>query len=195
MHVSLFGFAVIAAVLAFAVLTGYLTTWRRFFGKRLITCPENLEPAAVDLNAGHAATSALIHGTPSLRLTTCSRWPERRDCGQECLAQIESSPDGCLVRTIVAAWYAGKRCAVCGQSVGPVVWHERPPALLAADGTSREWKEVAPQELPKLFRDHQPLCWPCHLTLSFRHDHPDLVIERPRPVPPTQVVHPTSGVY
>ena len=73
-------------------------TFIRYRGKRVITCPETRKPAAIQVDAGHAAlTAAVSH--PDLRLKSCSRWPEREDCGQECLLQVELSPEDCLVRT------------------------------------------------------------------------------------------------
>ena len=48
----------------------------RYRGKRVITCPETRKPAAIEVDAGHAAlTAAISH--PELRLKACSRWPER----------------------------------------------------------------------------------------------------------------------
>jgi len=195
MHLSFFGLALIVAILGLSLLTGFVTTWRRFSGKRLITCPESLTPEAVDVNGLAAAKNALVHGTPNPRLTSCSRWPEREDCGQECLAQIETSPEGCLVRNIVASWYAGKRCVLCHRAIGEIVWHEQPPALLAPNGSSAEWKDIAPQDLPALFRGHQPLCWSCHTALAFRREHRELVIERPRRTAAHPVLRPTTAVY
>src|SRR6266568_3336490 len=69
-------------------------------GKRLITCPETHKPEAVDVAASEAAIGAFL-SEPTLRLRECSRWPERQDCGQECLQQIEIDPQNCLVRNIV----------------------------------------------------------------------------------------------
>ena len=109
-------------ILALLVLgLGYLLfrALRSYFklrGKRLVTCPENQKPAAVDLDAIHLARDAAF-GTPQLRLSECSRWPERQGCGQECLKQIEAAPEGCLVRRIVTDWYAGKACVICGKAV------------------------------------------------------------------------------
>src|SRR5437867_2760412 len=97
-----------------------------------------------------------------LRLRACSRWPERAGCDQACLHQIEARPEACRLHSIVATWYAGKSCAECARQIGPIVWHDRPPALLGPDGSTREWKEVAPEELPELVRTHWPLCWSCH---------------------------------
>jgi hypothetical protein len=151
-------------------------------GKRLITCPENHETAAVDIN--------LLQ-----RMSDCSRWPEKAGCDQACLRQIHAAPNDCLVATIVASWYAGKACAICRRAIGPVVWHERPPALLAPDGTTHEWTEMTPEELPKIFATHTPLCWTCHLAESFRREHPELAFERPRPVETRTTLQPTTAVY
>ena len=61
-------------------------------GPRLVERPENDEPAAVSVNAVKAAAVG------RLELSRCFRWPERGQCGRECLTQIERSDDGCLVR-------------------------------------------------------------------------------------------------
>ena len=157
-------------------------------GKRLITCPETHATAAVDVNIINTFIGPL-------RLSDCSRWPEKIGCDQACVGQIEAAPAECLVRNIVAAWYAGKRCALCNGEIGAIVWHERPPALWAPDGTTSEWAEVAPEELPKVFATHAPLCWTCHLTMSFRREHPELAIERPRLEPKRTTLQPTTAVY
>ena len=139
-------------------------------GTSIITCPETLQPAAVKEG---------MHG-----LRDCSRWPEKAGCDQGCLRQIAAHPEACRLHTIVAGWYAGKSCAKCAPPIGPIVWHERPPALLGADGTTREWKEVAPEELPELFRTHRPLCWSCHNMAAFEREFPGVAFERPgaRPI-------------
>ena len=58
----------------------------RYSGWRRVTCPENHQPAAVSLDARHAAATGL-HGHPDLRLCDCTRWPQRASCGHPCLAQ------------------------------------------------------------------------------------------------------------
>src|SRR5207244_1207679 len=70
------------------------------------------------------------------------------------LSQLEARPEVCRLHSIVAAWYAGKTSARCNRTIGAIVWHDRPPALLGPDGGTREWSEVAPKELPELFRTH-----------------------------------------
>jgi hypothetical protein len=187
--------SVLLLAVAYLLMSGFLTAWRRFRGTRVITCPENLEPAAVRVDALQAAKWQAIAGETSLRLTTCSRWPEMQGCGQECLSQIEAAPEQCLVRNIVARWYTGKHCVYCGEGVGEIVWHERPPALRAPDKTSREWKEIAPEQLPVVFATYQPVCWKCHVLESFRREHPDLVVERRHPAEPHPVLQPSVAVY
>lgn len=58
--------------------------YRLYKGNRAVVCPENHSQVAVALDARHAAFTQLT-GVPELRLAACSRWPERADCGQECL--------------------------------------------------------------------------------------------------------------
>src|SRR5512133_765570 len=94
--------AIVLVVAGYLLLSGFAATYRKFRGARVITCPENLEPAAVHVDALRAAHWAAVSGDPVLRLKSCSRWPERADCGQDCLSQVESAPESCLARTMVA---------------------------------------------------------------------------------------------
>jgi hypothetical protein len=147
-------------------------------GTRLVICPETNDGAAVSLDALFAASRG------ALRLSACSRWPERAGCDQQCLTQIADAPDGCLLHSIVTSWYAGKSCVSCGRAIGKIVWHEAPPALRAPDGTTFEWKDAMPQDLPRLFRTHQPLCWYCNNVAELTRTHPELVFQRRRPTAP-----------
>ncbi|HOC16952.1 MAG TPA: hypothetical protein PKK95_01730 [Vicinamibacterales bacterium] len=144
-------------------------------GPRLVECPENDEPAAVSVNAVKAAVGG------RLELSRCSRWPERGQCGRECLTQIERSDDGCLVRTMVTSWYDGKSCVMCGRAIGDVDWLDRKPALAGPDGGLRQWQEVAPETLPTVLATHRPVCFDCYVSETFRQQHPELVIDNPWP--------------
>ena len=73
--------ALVAGLILFRVIPA-VQTYFTYRGKRLVTCPETLRNVAVDVAARKAATWAFV-GEPALRLDQCSRWPERRDCGQE----------------------------------------------------------------------------------------------------------------
>ncbi len=148
-----------------------------FRGKRLVTCPETHKPEAVDVAAGEAALGAFFN-EPTVRLNQCSRWPERENCGQECLQQIETSPQNCLVWNIVSKWYEGRSCAFCRKPMGPLHRVDHAPALLGPDFRTTEWKNVSPEELPEIFATNQPVCWNCHVAETFRRLHPELVTDR-----------------
>ena len=177
----------VAIVIAVLVIAGGLFILRavpgvrayfNFRGKRLVTCPETHKPAAIDIAAGEAAVGTFVN-EPTLRLKECSRWPEHQDCGQDCLQQVEADPASCLVWNIVDKWYEGKKCVFCHKAIGPLHHLDHAPALLGPDFQTREWKGIHPEELPQIFSTHQPVCWNCHVTESFRRQHPELVTDRP----------------
>jgi hypothetical protein len=58
--------------------------YHRYREGRPVNCPETHAPVSVRFNALRAAWSSLA-GSPKLRLADCTRWPERADCGQECI--------------------------------------------------------------------------------------------------------------
>ena len=107
-------------------------------GTRLVACPETGHFVAVDLDLQYSAVHSAL-GRPHFRLKDCSRWPERAGCGQTCLGDLEAAPHACLVRTILARWYAGQRCACCRRPFGEIHWHDHKPALARTDGITREW--------------------------------------------------------
>jgi hypothetical protein len=144
----------LAAVGALALLLWpVLRVYFKFKGTRVVTCPETHQAVAVEVDEKHAAVTA-AGGHLHLRLRDCSRWPERRDCGQECLAQIEAAPMDCLLRTILARWYAGKVCAICRKPIPPfnwsdIDWLEFQPALLGPTGKTLGWSDFPPKSSRK----------------------------------------------
>lgn len=166
---------------AFAIL---LLAWRalrvyfRFRGVRLVSCPETAQSAAVEVNAGHAAfIPGLCH--LDLRLKSCSRWPERQGCGQDCLEQIEAAPEDCLVRNILTKSYQGKTCVYCRRPLGKIDWLEHKPALMRPDGITFEWKDILPETISTVLLTYAPVCWSCHIATTFRRRYPYLVTDRP----------------
>jgi len=153
-------------------------TYLKLRGKRIVSCPENHLAAAVDVSAAKAAMQSAV-GSPHLALSQCSRWPEREDCGQECLAQIEEAPKACLVRTVVNQWYTGKECVFCHNTFHEIHWHDHPSALLDPENHTIEWKDIPAENLQQTFRTHLPVCWNCHIAQTFRRVHPELVVTRP----------------
>ena len=170
----------IAIVLVGGLAFQALRAWLQMRGTRLVTCPETRVPAAVEVDVAHLALTSAA-GLRELRLRDCSRWPEKEHCGQMCLAQIEDAPQGCLVRDLLRGWYEDKSCALCGRAIAPVHWHDHKPALKAPDDRIWEWSEIPPEDLPALLARARAVCWSCMIAEGFRRDHPDLVVERPRP--------------
>jgi len=169
---------IVIMLLALAlVATVLVRTLLRWYGTRLVRCPETRAPAAVEIDMKQALVTEIL-GRDHVRLSDCSRWPERAGCGQECLAQVERAPEDCRVRTIVSEWYQGKQCVYCGHPFAELHWHDRRPALRTAKGVTRQWSDVRPEELPALFGTCRPVCWDCHVAESFRLQHPDLVVDR-----------------
>jgi|SRR5579872_4639610 len=173
----------VLAVLAFAIglfifraVPGVLAYFE-YRGKRVITCPETHATAAVDVAAGEAAVGAFL-SEPTLRLKQCSRWPERQDCGQECLQQIETDPDNCLVWNVVSQWYAGKKCAICQKTFVKLHHLDHAPGLLGPNHTTVEWRQLRPEQLPEVMATHQPVCWNCHVSELFRRLYPELIVDR-----------------
>jgi hypothetical protein len=168
--------ALAAGLFVFRAIPG-LRAYFGFRGKRLVTCPETHKTEAVDIAAGEAALGAFL-SEPTLRLKQCSRWPERQDCGQECLQQIEADPENCLVWNIVSKWYEGKKCVFCHKNFAELHYLDHAPALIGPDHNTVEWKDLTPEQLPELFSTYRPVCWNCHVTQTFRRLHPELVVER-----------------
>jgi hypothetical protein len=156
-----------------------LAARRRFAGERVITCPETGGTEVVQVDAGRAASTSLA-GQAELRLSACTRWPERRDCGQACLAEIAATPDGCLVRERLESWYTGARCCLCGNWFEQIQWFDRKPGLRSPDGRALSWEDVKAAELPGTLATHRPLCFNCLVAETFRQRFPDRVLDDPR---------------
>jgi len=155
-----------------------LGRWLACRGTRIVVCPESRDMVAVEVDAAHAAL-VTTHGRPDLRLESCTRWPERRACGQECLGQVESAPEACLLLNILGDWYRGQTCAFCGRAFAALRWHDHKPALLAPDGSIIEWSDFRPEQVIDVLAGHVAVCWDCKVSESFRQAHPELVTDRP----------------
>lgn len=176
------GFVMVLLVLAAAYVIFQLASGFRIYlklrGKRLITCPETNKAAAVEVAAGTVAKEALF-GRPHVQLGECSRWPERQNCGQDCLRQVEAAQEDCLVWTIVSEWYEGRKCVYCHKLFGKLKWHDHKPALIGADRKTVPWDQIPAERLPEALETYWPVCWNCHIAEAFRQEHPDLVGDPP----------------
>lgn len=169
--------AVLAVYLGIAIRTAY-----KLRGKRVVICPETRKPAGVHVDLGHAATTA-VWERADIRLNACSRWPERADCDQPCVAQIERTPDETRTKNVAAHFFAGKRCGICAKPIDPPNAATLQPGFLNLQTRQvKAWDEVDPAKLPEAVDLDLPLCANCTLAESFRQRFPDQVVDRiPRP--------------
>lgn len=175
-------FIVVSMVLAVGVIVGLTIIVRAYVrhrGKSLVTCPETGRPAEVRVDALKAALDTAKGKPMRLQLEQCSRWPEREDCGQACLSQIENDVEGCHVWNIVQQWYRGRSCAYCQKPIEHVDWHDHQPALLGPDKKTIQWTDAPAEKLPEIFETHLPVCWSCHMAETFRREHPGEFVDRP----------------
>jgi hypothetical protein len=184
MNLGLYAFLAVATAGAILLLVRGavgLYSYFHFRGTRLVTCPETKRAAAVEIDAAHVGLTSALGMAPRLRLEDCSRWQVRERCDEPCLSQLENAPEECLVRRIVTLWYEGKDCAFCHQAIPPVEWPGHQPALMDPNGRTVQWHEVPPEQLPEVLASFRPVCWNCHVTETFRREHPEMVVERPKP--------------
>jgi hypothetical protein len=163
--------------LAAAYLIYRIVPVLKFRGTMLVTCPENRKPAAVKVATLRAAAKALL-GRRQVELGDCSRWPERRDCGQDCLCEIEGDPVGHRVWSIASRWYEGKTCVYCHKPIEPLSHVDQRPALLDAQRRTIEWDDIPPDKLPEALAGCLPVCWNCHVAEKLIREHPDRVTVR-----------------
>ncbi len=166
------------AVGLIAMATRWSLNWARWRGDRVITCPDSHTVEAVEVDPTAAAASSMLHTHPSLRLKECSRWPEKADCGQECLSQIVEKSNHCLFVAILADWYLGKTCVYCQHHFGEVEWHDHKPGLRSPEGNLLEWSAIDAQSVFETMNTHQPVCWDCMVAEGFRRAFPDRVTDR-----------------
>ena len=88
---------VVIAVLGFGALYVVLPliadTFRRYRGIRVLRCPETGGQAQVGINASRAAFTSAF-GRPELRAESCSLWPQKEKCAQDCLTLPEVETPG-----------------------------------------------------------------------------------------------------
>ena len=173
-------------VIAISILAVGMAVWLtdaarvlfRYRGRMLFTCPETGKSACAKVAAADAARSSLV-GRPQIHLSDCSRWPERQDCGQECLSQLGADPQSCLVWTKVCDFYRGRACVYCHKPFNDLHWHDHRPALVGRDRKTMQWSDLPAEKLPEVFETYRPVCWSCHIAESFRRQYPDRFVDRP----------------
>ena len=171
----------IILVALMAIGVAFLVRSIHYRQQRILTCPETQEPIVA---AGRKSFSG------HFIVTTCTRWPERAGCDQACAWQVDAMPEETLVRSVVAHWYGERHCVYCSRAIRDVGGAVA-PALLAFDGTLREWKDVPAEDLPPILANSFAVCANCELVEDFRLRFPDRIVERPamhiepHPIAPT----------
>lgn len=148
-------------------------------GRQSVACPETGRPAAVEVDRKFAFWTAL-RGQEHSRLESCSRWPEKGDCGQECLAQLDPSPEN--VDRLLKKWYEEKSCAICTRSLTPSDWQRSRLGVLNSDNKIFELREMTLERLASSLESMRPLCWSCHQEERARQAVPARVLKGERPV-------------
>jgi len=128
-------------------------------GRKAAICPENGEAVTVEFDNRFAFRTAL-RGQEHTRLASCTRWPEKGDCGQECRSQIDPSPEN--VERLMLAWYKGRVCAICARNITPSDWRRSRLALLNERHRLVELRDLDLHGLQAALTTMRPLCWTCH---------------------------------
>jgi hypothetical protein len=150
----------IGAVVLLALPMGVsLQSYFRHRGRKTVICPENRELVTVEIDNQYAFRTAL-RGQEHERLQSCSRWPEKGDCGQECLAQIDPTPEN--LERLLSKWYQGKSCEICDRPLTPADWRRGRLAFLDENQKLFELRHMQLDELPTALDTLTPLCWNCH---------------------------------
>lgn len=172
--------ALLLIVAAFVIRRLLFATraWK-FRGLMLVTCPENQKPAAVKVATVRAAAHEFVN-RGRLELNDCSRFHGKPDCDQDCLREIEDSPEAHRVWNIASQWFAGKQCVYCHKPIEPPSHIDHAPALMRmADRKAIEWTRLPAEELPHAFAECVPVCWSCHMMETFLRKFPERAVVRP----------------
>ncbi len=161
-----------AAILVGLPVASTLKTYFNNRGRRPVFCPDDGRRAEVEVDPKFALQAAM-QGKERSRVQTCTLWPENATCGQECLAQVEATPDN--LDRLFAKWFEGKPCAVCSRTLTPSDWRFGRLGFLNEESQLMELRQIDMTELGSIAEPTRPLCWSCHQQ------------EKQRPTPPVQI--------
>lgn len=151
----------------------------RYRGIKIVACPETGGCAVVEVDTLHASLTS-IAGRPDIRLESCSRWPMKSECGQECLANLDVAPGECLVSGSLMRWYRGRNCVYCDKPAEELQWIERQFAPQTPWAKLINQHGVPVEHSSMVWKTHLPVCWNCYIARSSRERHPALVVDRPQ---------------
>src|SRR5208283_2340218 len=113
-------------------LASALEAYYKNRGRQSAICPENGQPVDIELDNKYAFWTSW-RGQEHTRLKSCTRWPHKGDCGQECLPQVDPSPEN--VERLM---------------------------LLDEQHKLVELRQLNLAELQLALQHMRPLCWTCH---------------------------------
>jgi hypothetical protein len=148
------------ALFAAACIIILLKPDQYFTPNREIVCPENRQPAAIKLDIGYRIRTLFRGDGESLRLKSCSRWPARQDCGEECLLQVDLNPR--MLDEVLRKWYEGKSCALCHRALTERDWRLGRFAAIDRNSEFVSASEILRSvELTTALAQHRPVCGEC----------------------------------
>jgi hypothetical protein len=153
-------------------------------GRRSVICPENHQHVDVEMDRKFAFRTAW-RGKEHTRLQSCTRWPEKGDCGQQCLAQVDPTPEN--IERLLVMWANGRACGICGRLLTTSDWRQGRLALLDERFKLIEMRQIDLTELSSTLERTRPLCWACHQDERARQAPPHRILKGER-LPVTTVV-------
>lgn len=132
----------------------------QYFPRRArVLCPETRNPSAVRLDTSHAVKTFFTN-VEELRISECERWPERADCQQDCLLQIDTKP--VILERTLAKFYEGKLCARCNAVLTRNDWEHGSFAMVNINNVYIPAAKIPLSEMPMTLDGYRPLCRICH---------------------------------
>jgi len=148
-----------AAVLVGLPLASTLQTYFKNKGRRPVTCPDDRIAAEVEVDRKFALQAAM-HGKEQMRVQSCTHWPKNGSCGQECLIQVEATPEN--IDRLQTKWFNGKPCSICARPLTPSDWRFGRMGFLNENSKLVELRQIDLDELGSVAEPTRPLCWSCH---------------------------------
>ena len=146
-----------AGVLVGLPLASTLQTYFKNRGRRPVVCPDDHQAAQVEVD-NKFALQAAMHGKEQMRVKSCTHWPENGQCGQECLVQVEATPE--TIDRLLTKWFAGKPCGICGRALTPADWRFGRLGFLNEEFKLIELRQIDVENFGSVAEPSRPLCWP-----------------------------------
>ena len=148
-----------AAVLVGMPLASTLQTYFKNKGRRRVTCPDDHTRAEVEVDRKFALQAAM-HGKDEMRVKSCTHWPGHGECGQQCLIQVEATPEN--IDRLFTQWFDGKPCNLCGRLLTPSDWRHGRMGFLNDQFQLVELRQIDFEAIGSMPVPKRPLCWKCH---------------------------------